>query len=118
MTWLLVTRRPLGPALAHVGLIPRHPYSAVPFPSNWKLWRNFPDAMQQSSAGGAPKCRARRANYSVIIQIVSPGCRPISFLRGTASIIGRWRYAHYDGIVAKAAGAVSARPGGGVRWWW
>jgi hypothetical protein len=30
------------------GPLPRHPYSAVPFPSNWELWRNFPDAMQQS----------------------------------------------------------------------
>src|SRR5260221_4362216 len=46
MTWLLVTRRPFGPALAHLGLIPRHPYSAVPFPSNWELWRNLPDATQ------------------------------------------------------------------------
>src|SRR6266481_10058124 len=51
MTWLLVTRRPFGPALALLGLIPRHPYSAVPFPSNWELWRNFPDALQQSSEG-------------------------------------------------------------------
>jgi hypothetical protein len=29
-----------------LGLIPRHPYSAVPFPSNWELWRNLPDATQ------------------------------------------------------------------------
>jgi hypothetical protein len=42
---------PCGPALALLGLVPRHPYSAVPFPSNWELWRNFPDALQQSSEG-------------------------------------------------------------------
>src|SRR5260370_6733693 len=49
MTWLLVTRYPLGPALALLRPLPRHPYSAVPFPSNWQLWRKFPDALQQSS---------------------------------------------------------------------
>ena len=38
---------PYGPALALVSLVPRHPYSAVPFPSNWELRRNFPDAVQQ-----------------------------------------------------------------------
>src|SRR5664279_1810024 len=48
MTWLLVTRRPCCPAIARLGLVPRHPYSAVPFPSNWQFWLNFPDAMQQS----------------------------------------------------------------------
>jgi hypothetical protein len=36
-----------GPAVALQGLIPRHPYSAVPLPSNWELWRKFTDAMQQ-----------------------------------------------------------------------
>src|SRR6476620_3949471 len=40
---------PCGPALALLGLVPRHPYGVVPFPSNWELWRNFPDALQQSS---------------------------------------------------------------------
>jgi hypothetical protein len=24
-----------------LGLIPRHPYSAVPLASNWELWRNL-----------------------------------------------------------------------------
>jgi hypothetical protein len=33
--------------LALLSLVPRHPYSAVPFPSNWQMWRNFPDATQQ-----------------------------------------------------------------------
>jgi hypothetical protein len=51
MTWLLVTRRPYGPALALLGLIPRHPYSAIIFPSNWQLWRNFPDALQHWEHG-------------------------------------------------------------------
>src|SRR6266852_9766196 len=53
---------PYGPALALLGLIPRHPYSAVPFPSNWQLWRNFPDAMQQSrlvSSQAQTRCRTR-----------------------------------------------------------
>src|SRR5712692_4121057 len=100
MTWLLVTRRPFGPALALLGLIPRHPYSAVPFPSNWKLWRNFPDAMQQSSAAARPSAAQGWVNYSAIIQIVSLGCCPIRLLRGTAARIGRWRCAHYDGIGA------------------
>ena len=26
--------------------IRRHPYSAVPFPGNWELWRKCPDASQ------------------------------------------------------------------------
>jgi hypothetical protein len=39
----------LAQLLALVSLVPRHPYSAVPLPSNWQLWRNFPDALQQSS---------------------------------------------------------------------
>src|SRR5271169_3725642 len=40
---------PVSPAarLAPFGPHPRHPYSAVPLPSNWELWRNFPDATQQ-----------------------------------------------------------------------
>src|SRR5579871_5322652 len=32
---------PVGPAGAF-GPRPRHPYSAVPFLSNWQLWRKFP----------------------------------------------------------------------------
>jgi hypothetical protein len=37
---------PVTPAHA-LGPHPRHPYSADIFPSNWQLWRNFPDATQQ-----------------------------------------------------------------------
>src|SRR6267142_5698415 len=50
MTWLLVTRSPLWPSVSASSLIPRHPYSAVPLPSNWELWLNFSDAVQQSAA--------------------------------------------------------------------
>ena len=33
---------PLGPSGALLGLIPREPYSADQFPSNWQMWRNLP----------------------------------------------------------------------------
>src|SRR4029077_3357387 len=36
---------PLAPVGAF-GPHPRLPYSAVPLPSNWELWRNFPGATQ------------------------------------------------------------------------
>src|SRR6266436_2727047 len=100
MTWLLVTRRPFSPALALLGLIPRHPYSAVPFPSNWQLWRNFPDAMQQS-----PKVQDESPrNGSRILRAVSTLMTHPRVYTGTAAINAGWRDAQYDGIVAMAAG--------------
>src|ERR1700752_4461468 len=40
--------------MALLGLFPRHPYSAVPDPSNWQLWRNSPNALQQWSESPGP----------------------------------------------------------------
>jgi hypothetical protein len=39
---------PCGPALARLGLVPRHPYSAVPFEVIGKCGEISPNAMQQS----------------------------------------------------------------------
>src|ERR1700682_606417 len=106
MTWLLVTRRPLGPAMARLSLIPRHPYSAVPFPSNWQLWRNFPDAMQQTPKAKRKLRKAKRKlrNGSRILRAVSTLMTHPRVYTGTAAINAGWRCAQYDGIVARAAG--------------
>jgi hypothetical protein len=42
---------PLAQLWRFWAFVPRHPYSAVPFPSNCELWPNFPDAMQQNRPG-------------------------------------------------------------------
>ena len=75
---------PCGPADA-LEPHPRHPYSADMFPSNWELWRNFPDAMQQ---------------WCGLFGSVGPN-RLLP--PGTTAAIAGWRGAQYDGIVAFAA---------------
>ena len=100
MTWLLVTRSPVA-QLALLGLVPRHPYSAVPFPSNWELWRNFPDAPQQSSAGTVIVLPERRIGPELNPRLYSWAARAL--LAGTTLAIAGWRGAQYDGIVASAA---------------
>src|ERR1700730_2356426 len=97
MTWLLVTRSPLWLSVSASSLIPRHPYSAVPLPSNWELWLNFSDAVQQSAARqknpGVPNCCFG----------VGPKVASMEFFAGTATALVRWRCAQYDGILALAA---------------
>src|SRR6266571_6921760 len=95
MTWLLVTRSPLWPSVSALSLIPRHPYSAVPLPSNWELWLNFPDAVQQSP---------RSKKIDVPNWCCGSDLRSVNgVFCGTAPTFVRWRCAQYDGIVALAA---------------
>jgi len=49
MTWLWLTRRPLAQHMLPVSLFPGIDIAHVPLPSNWELWRNPPDAPQQST---------------------------------------------------------------------
>src|ERR1700676_2066617 len=52
MTWLLVTRYPLVALIRRFwASFPGIHIAQFPFPSNWELWLNFPDAMQQPSEG-------------------------------------------------------------------
>src|ERR1700682_3931112 len=97
MTWLLVTRSPLWPSVSASSLIPRHPYSAVPLPSNWELWLNFSDAVQQSAARQKKTWRAQ-----LVLRSGSKG-PSMEFFAGTATALVRWRCAQYDGILALAA---------------
>ena len=80
------------------GPLPRLPYSAVPFPSNWELWRNFPSAMQQSPEGKNLLEPGRRAGRELRSGSYSP-----QVFAGTVTPIPGWRCVHYDGIVALAA---------------
>src|SRR6267378_460081 len=94
MTWLLVTRSPLWPSVSALSLIPRHPYSAVPLPSNWELWLNFPDAVQQSLQS--------KINWRAQL-VLRSGSNVNGVFSGTAPTFVRWRCAQYDSILALAA---------------
>src|SRR6202012_1183863 len=90
---------PCGPASAFEPL-PRHPYSAVPLPSNWELWRNFPVATQQSVARKPMLCRRNDGldrPKPLVARVVLD--RPLL----TVPFNCRWRGVQYDGIVASAA---------------
>src|SRR6202021_457216 len=105
MTWLLVTRSPVAQS-ALLGLVPQRPYSAVLVPSNWELWRNFPGATQQSSAGTKFRADGMKDWARINHWVVSEG-RPrelpsqlpvgevfnmtVSWRRGAASISGAAR---------------------------
>jgi hypothetical protein len=62
----------LWPSFGALGLVPRHPYSAVPFPSNCELWPNFPDAMQQRGWKGEIPARFGFGKQRVFGDIADP----------------------------------------------
>src|SRR5690348_16445261 len=86
-----------GSAMALLSLFPGIHIAHVPLPSNWELWRNSPDALQQSIT--LPKASSRLdegIGTSVPLLRRTPDAVP----GGAAN--GRWRCQQYDGIVATA----------------
>lgn len=82
-------RAPIGPSGALLGLVlPREPYSADQFPSNWQMWRNLPtwDAVMIETCGAEP-------SYHLAAGVNSSG--------EPSPLIGRWRCGRYDGNVAR-----------------
>src|SRR5262245_3414402 len=84
-----------GSALALLSLFPGIHIAHVPLPSNWELWRNSPNAPQQSIT--LPEADR-------LLEL--PGHFPVEarrrLLRSYGAANGRWRYPQYDGIVAMA----------------